>query len=87
MLEYLRIENLILIDRAEIRFGEGLNILTGESGQSFCLVIPDYRAKNLWVRIEPYGRWSVPIVLKPGKYVFEYYLGLPFSKGRHFSHL
>ncbi len=28
----LRIENLLLIDRAEIRFGEGLNAITGETG-------------------------------------------------------
>jgi DNA repair protein RecN (Recombination protein N) len=28
----LRIENLLLIDRAELRFGEGLNAITGETG-------------------------------------------------------
>jgi len=32
LLEQLKIENLILIRKAEIRFGPGLNILTGESG-------------------------------------------------------
>ena len=32
MLLELRIENLLLIDRAEIRFGEGLNAITGETG-------------------------------------------------------
>ena len=32
MLEHLRIENLILIRKAELRFGPGLNILTGETG-------------------------------------------------------
>lgn len=32
LLELLRVENLILIRKAEIRFGKGLNILTGETG-------------------------------------------------------
>src|SRR6201999_2064237 len=32
MLRELRIENLLLIDRAELRLGEGLNSITGEPG-------------------------------------------------------
>ena len=32
MLEELRVENLLLIERAELRLGEGLNVLTGETG-------------------------------------------------------
>ena len=32
VLHELRIENLLLIDRAELRFGEGLNAITGETG-------------------------------------------------------
>ena len=32
MLQELRIENLLLIDRAELRPGEGLNAITGETG-------------------------------------------------------
>ena len=32
MLEELRVENLLLIERAELRFGAGLNVLTGETG-------------------------------------------------------
>ncbi|MGI8460281.1 MAG: DNA repair protein RecN [Solirubrobacterales bacterium] len=32
MLHELRIENLLLIERAELRFGEGLNAITGETG-------------------------------------------------------
>lgn len=32
MLRELRIENLLLIDRAELRLGEGLNAITGETG-------------------------------------------------------
>src|SRR4051812_10494272 len=32
MLHELRVENLLLIERAELRFGPGLNALTGETG-------------------------------------------------------
>src|SRR5690349_6009069 len=32
MLRELRIENLLLIERAELRLGEGLNAITGETG-------------------------------------------------------
>jgi DNA repair protein RecN (Recombination protein N) len=32
VLHELRMENLLLIDRAELRFGEGLNAITGETG-------------------------------------------------------
>ena len=32
MLHELRIENLLLIERAELRFGAGLNAITGETG-------------------------------------------------------
>ena len=32
MLRELRIENLLLIERAELRLGPGLNVLTGETG-------------------------------------------------------
>ena len=32
MLDELRVENLLLIERAELRFGPGLNVLTGETG-------------------------------------------------------
>ncbi len=32
MLRELRIENLLLIERAELRLGEGLNVITGETG-------------------------------------------------------
>jgi len=32
VLRELRIENLLLIERAELRFGEGLNVITGETG-------------------------------------------------------
>src|SRR3989440_10927716 len=32
MLLELRVENLLLIDRAELRLGDGLNAITGETG-------------------------------------------------------
>src|ERR687898_1252972 len=32
VLEELRVENLLLIERAELRLGAGLNVLTGETG-------------------------------------------------------
>jgi DNA repair ATPase RecN len=32
MLRELRIENLLLIERTEMRFGPGLNVITGETG-------------------------------------------------------
>src|SRR6266576_6109478 len=32
MLLELRVENLLLIERAELRLGEGLNAITGETG-------------------------------------------------------
>ena len=32
MLESIQVKNVALIDMAEVEFGEGLNILTGETG-------------------------------------------------------
>src|SRR6201996_193444 len=32
MLQELRVENLLLMERAELRLGAGLNVLTGETG-------------------------------------------------------
>src|SRR5438445_9317867 len=32
MLQELRVENLLLVERAELRLVEGLNVLTGETG-------------------------------------------------------
>src|SRR5579884_3593208 len=32
MLHELRVENLLLLERAELRLGPGLNVLTGETG-------------------------------------------------------
>lgn len=39
MLEYLRIENMAVIERTEICFGEGLNVLTGETGAGKSIII------------------------------------------------
>ncbi|MGP1434174.1 MAG: AAA family ATPase, partial [Catonella sp.] len=39
MLEGLHVKNLVIIDEAEVSFGEGLNILTGETGAGKSVVI------------------------------------------------
>lgn len=39
MLDSLRVKNVALIDEAEIEFGEGLNILTGETGAGKSILI------------------------------------------------
>ena len=39
MLSYLSIHNLALIDNLTIEFGDGLNILTGETGAGKSIII------------------------------------------------
>ena len=39
MLESLRVKNLALIEEAEVEFGEGLNVLTGETGAGKSILI------------------------------------------------
>ena len=39
MIETLRIENLAILERAEIEFGPGLNVLTGETGAGKSIVL------------------------------------------------
>ena len=39
MLQSLYVKNLVLIDEAEVDFGEGLNILTGETGAGKSIII------------------------------------------------
>ena len=39
MLYHLRVKNLALIDSAEVEFGDGLNILTGETGAGKSIII------------------------------------------------
>ena len=41
MLEHLHIKNVALIKESEISFGEGLNILTGETGADGKKIIDD----------------------------------------------
>ena len=39
MLLELHVRNLALIERADVEFGEGLNILTGETGAGKSIII------------------------------------------------
>ncbi|MDE6740618.1 MAG: AAA family ATPase, partial [Lachnospiraceae bacterium] len=39
MLQSLHVKNLALIDEAEVTFGDGLNILTGETGAGKSIII------------------------------------------------
>ena len=39
MLELLHIENVAVIERADVAFGEGLNVLTGETGAGKSIII------------------------------------------------
>ena len=39
MIESLRIENLAIVEEAELEFGPGLNVLTGETGAGKSIVL------------------------------------------------
>ncbi|MDJ0676936.1 MAG: AAA family ATPase, partial [Calothrix sp. MO_167.B42] len=39
MLSVLRIENFALVDRLELSFGPGLNVLTGETGAGKSIIL------------------------------------------------
>ena len=39
MIETLRIENVAIVERAELEFGPGLNVLTGETGAGKSMVL------------------------------------------------
>ncbi len=39
MLRYLKISNLAIIDRVEVEFGQGFNVLTGETGAGKSILI------------------------------------------------
>ncbi|MBQ1844129.1 MAG: AAA family ATPase, partial [Lachnospiraceae bacterium] len=39
MLENLRVENLALIEKEEIEFSEGLNVMTGETGAGKSIIL------------------------------------------------
>ncbi|HOK80633.1 MAG TPA: DUF6259 domain-containing protein [bacterium] len=38
------------------------------------------------IEFSPYGEWQLPVSMKKGKYLFSYFLGLPFSKGENVVH-
>ena len=44
MLNLLHIENVAVIDRADIEFGPGLNVLTGETGAGKSIIIDSINA-------------------------------------------
>ena len=46
MLTNLHVKNLALIDEAEVEFGPGLNILTGETGAGKSILIGSINAAN-----------------------------------------
>ena len=39
MLKYLHIENIVVIEKTDIEFGQGFNVLTGETGAGKSIVI------------------------------------------------
>ena len=44
MLKTLNIENIAVIEKAEIEFSEGLNVLTGETGAGKSIVVDSINA-------------------------------------------
>jgi DNA repair protein RecN (Recombination protein N) len=48
MLTELRIQNFAIIDKLELRPGEGLTILTGETGAGKSMSVPYSRARTCW---------------------------------------
>ena len=39
MLDYLRVENFAVVEKVEVQFSEGLNVLTGETGAGKSILI------------------------------------------------
>ena len=46
MLAQLKIENVSVIEKAEVRFTEGLNVLTGETGAGKSILIDSIMSVN-----------------------------------------
>ena len=44
MLKYLHIENIAVIERSDIEFSDGFNVLTGETGAGKSIVIDSINA-------------------------------------------
>ncbi len=63
MLYHLRVKNLALIDSAEVEFGDGLNILTGETGagkSNHHRFGPDRAGRKSTERDDPPGAATAP---------------------------
>ena len=61
MLQNLHVKNLALIDEIEVEFGEGLNILTGETGAGKSIILGS-------VNLALGGRYSRDILRQGTKY-------------------
>ena len=48
MLSLLHIENIAVVERADMEFGPGLNVLTGETGAGKSIVIDALEASLGW---------------------------------------
>ena len=63
MLQNLHVKNLALIDEIEVEFGEGLNILTGETGAGKSIILGS-------VNLALGGRYSKDILRQGAEYGF-----------------
>lgn len=59
MLLELRVENLVLIERAELRLGAGLNVITGETGAGKTMLAS---ALDLLLGGRSKQSWCVPVL-------------------------
>ena len=63
MLQSLHVKNLALIEEIEVDFGQGLNILTGETGAGKSIILGS-------VNLALGGRYTKDILRKGAKYGF-----------------
>ena len=71
MLRELRIENLLLIERAELRLGAGLNVITGETGAGKTVLahsldlLTGGKPRSSMVRPGAAEAWALPSIYPP----------------------